>query len=205
MKEQDENMESRILACAENLFLSKGYNLASMTEIAKEAGCTQALVHYYFRTKENLFSKIFDEKLHMFLNSIVNEKDERLPFGEMLAVRASRLFDIMAANPRLPFMFMSEFMINPNQRMNIKDSVMSACSGAVARLDSMIRAEVERGNIRNTDTTSIALNMFSLVVTFFIFLPFLEEAGIVDDGNRSRFLEERKAEIIETLIGSLRP
>lgn len=198
-------MESRILACAENLFLSKGYNLASMTEIAKEAGCTQALVHYYFRTKENLFSKIFDEKLHMFLNSIVNEKDERLPFGEMLAVRASRLFDIMAANPRLPFMFMSEFMINPNQRMNIKDSVMSACSGAVARLDSMIRAEVERGNIRNTDTTSIALNMFSLVVTFFIFLPFLEEAGIVDDGNRSRFLEERKAEIIETLIGSLRP
>lgn len=205
MKEQDENMESRILACAENLFLSKGYNLASMTEIAKEAGCTQALVHYYFRTKENLFSKIFDEKLHMFLNSIVNEKDERLPFGEMLAVRASRLFDIMAANPRLPFMFMSEFMINPNQRMNIKDSVMSACSGAVARLDTMIRAEVERGNIRNTDTTSIALNMFSLVVTFFIFLPFLEEAGIVDDGNRSRFLEERKAEIIETLIGSLRP
>lgn len=198
-------MESRILACAENLFLSKGYNLASMTEIAKEAGCTQALVHYYFRTKENLFSKIFDEKLHMFLNSIVNEKDERLPFGEMLAVRASRLFDIMAANPRLPFMFMSEFMINPNQRMNIKDSVMSACSGAVARLDTMIRAEVERGNIRNTDTTSIALNMFSLVVTFFIFLPFLEEAGIVDDGNRSRFLEERKAEIIETLIGSLRP
>lgn len=205
MKEQDENMESRILACAENLFLSKGYNLASMTEIAKEAGCTQALVHYYFRTKENLFSKIFDEKLHMFLNSIVNEKDERLPFGEMLAVRASRLFDIMAANPRLPFMFMSEFMINPNQRMNIKDSVMSACSGAVARLDTMIRAEVERGNIRNTDTTSIVLNMFSLVVTFFIFLPFLEEAGIVDDGNRSRFLEERKAEIIETLIGSLRP
>lgn len=205
MKEQDENMESRILACAENLFLSKGYNLASMTEIAKEAGCTQALVHYYFRTKENLFSKIFDEKLHMFLNSIVNEEDERLPFGEMLAVRASRLFDIMAANPRLPFMFMSEFMINPNQRMNIKDSVMSACSGAVARLDTMIRAEVERGNIRNTDTTSIVLNMFSLVVTFFIFLPFLEEAGIVDDGNRSRFLEERKAEIIETLIGSLRP
>lgn len=205
MKERDENMESRILSCAENLFLSKGYNLASMTEIAKEAGCTQALVHYYFRTKENLFSKIFDEKMHLFLNSIVDKDDEKLSFDRMLVVRASRLFDIMAANPRLPFMFMSEFIINPNQRMNIKESVMSACSDAVSRLDEMIGNEIEKGNIRKTDTMSIVLNMFSLVVTFFIFLPFLEEIGVVNDENRSRFLEERKTEIIKTLIGSLRP
>ena len=198
-------MEARILACAERLFLGKGYNLTSMTEIAKEAGCTQALVHYYFRTKENLFSKIFDEKLHLFLNSVVDLEDENLPFAQMLEVRITRLFDVMAANPRLPFMFMSEFLINPNQRMIIKDSLASACSEAFMRLEERIREEEAGGRIRQTSSMEITLNMFSLVVTFFIFLPFLEETGVVNESNRETILQERKSEILKTIIGSLRP
>lgn len=198
-------MEARILACAERLFLGKGYNLTSMTEIAKEAGCTQALVHYYFRTKENLFSKIFDEKLHLFLNSVVELEDENLPFAQMLEVRITRLFDVMAANPRLPFMFMSEFLINPNQRMIIKDSLASACSEAFMRLEERIREEEAGGRIRQTSSMEITLNMFSLVVTFFIFLPFLEETGVVNESNRETILQERKSEILKTIIGSLRP
>lgn len=205
MKENDENMEGRILSCAENLFLSKGYNQTSMTEIAKEAGCTQALVHYYFRTKENLFSKIFDAKLRLFLNSVVEETDESLPFEDMLATRTVRLFDIMAAHPKLPFMFMSEFLINPSQRGTIKDSLLDVCGTAVSRLQERIRTEMESGRIRSTTSMEITLNMFSLVVTFFVFLPFLEEIGIVNDANRDQFLEERKAEILKTIIGSLRP
>lgn len=198
-------MEGRILSCAENLFLGKGYNQTSMTEIAKQAGCTQALVHYYFRTKENLFSKIFDEKLRLFLDSVVDETDEKLPFEEMVAVRTTRLYDIMAANPKLPFMFMSEFLINPKQRGTIRNSLMDACGSAVSRLGERIRVEVENGRIRKTSSMEITLNMFSLVVTFFVFLPFLEEVGIVDAANRDAFMEERKAEIIKTIIGSLRP
>ena len=52
---KDNNMEQQILQCAEELFLEKGFSLVSTTDIAKKAGCNQALVHYYFRTKENLF------------------------------------------------------------------------------------------------------------------------------------------------------
>ena len=171
----DGSMEERILACAERLFLNKGYNLTSMTEIAREAGCTQALVHYYFRTKENLFSKIFEGKFHLFIDCIVRKEDENLPFEEIVAVRTSRLFDLMAANRRLPFVFLSEFIIN------------------------------QSGRIRPVGTMDITLNMFSLVVTFFIVLPFLEEMGFVTDANRDEFIEQRRQEILKTLIGGLRP
>ena len=58
-KNETEPMEQAILRAAERLFLDKGFALTSTTEIAREAGCNQALVHYYFRTKENLFSKRF--------------------------------------------------------------------------------------------------------------------------------------------------
>lgn len=201
----DVGMEERILACAERLFLGKGYNLTSMTEIAREAGCTQALVHYYFRTKENLFSKIFEEKFHQFINCIVKREDEDLPFADLVSARTSRLFDLMAENRRLPFMFLSEFVINPEQRLSLKDTMVTLCAEAVSRLEAMIATEVESGRIRPTGTMDITLNMFSLVVTFFVVLPFLEEMGFVTDDNRKEFIAQRKQEIIRTIIGSLRP
>lgn len=201
----DVGMEERILACAERLFLGKGYNLTSMTEIAREAGCTQALVHYYFRTKENLFSKIFEEKFHQFINCIVKREDEDLPFADLVSARTSRLFDQMAENRRLPFMFLSEFVINPEQRLSLKDTMVTLCAEAVSRLEAMIATEVESGRIRPTGTMDITLNMFSLVVTFFVVLPFLEEMGFVTDDNREEFIAQRKQEIIRTIIGSLRP
>ena len=201
----DVGMEERILACAERLFLGKGYNLTSMTEIAREAGCTQALVHYYFRTKENLFSKIFEEKFHQFINCIVKREDEDLPFADLVSARTSRLFDLMAENRRLPFMFLSEFVINPEQRLSLKDTMVTLCAEAVSRLEAMIATEVESGRIRPTGTMDITLNMFSLVVTFFVVLPFLEEMGFVTDDSREEFIAQRKQEIIRTIIGSLRP
>ena len=176
-----------------------------MTEIARETGCTQALVHYYFRTKENLFSKIFEAKFHQFIGCIVQREDEELPFAELISVRTSRLFDLMADNPRLPFMFLSEFVANAEQRLNIKDSIVPLCAEAVASLEAKIDGEVESGRIRRTDTMNLTLNMFSLVVTFFVLLPFIEEMGFITDANREDFIAQRKQEIIRTIIGSLKP
>ena len=44
--------EKSILEAAERLFLEKGFALTSTTMIAKEVGCNQSLIHYYFRSKE---------------------------------------------------------------------------------------------------------------------------------------------------------
>ena len=191
----DSSMEERILASAERLFLSKGYNLTSMTEIARETGCTQALVHYYFRTA----------KFHQFIGCIVQREDEELPFAELISARTSRLFDLMADNQRLPFMFLSEFVINPEQRLTLKDSIFNLCAEATSRLEAIIAAEVESGRIRPTGTMDITLNMFSLVVTFFVVLPFLEDMGLVTEANKEEFIAQRKQEIIRTIIGSLKP
>ena len=60
---ENPTMEIQILETAEKLFLEKGFASTSTTEIAREVGCNQALVHYYFRTKENLFNTIFEQKL----------------------------------------------------------------------------------------------------------------------------------------------
>ena len=53
----NDNMEMRIREVAQQLFFKQGYAATSTIQIAKEVGCTQALVHYYYRTKENLSAR----------------------------------------------------------------------------------------------------------------------------------------------------
>ena len=58
-----DNTEQAILQTAETEFLDKGFALAKTTEIAKQAGVTHAMLHYYYRTKEKLFERVFQEKV----------------------------------------------------------------------------------------------------------------------------------------------
>ena len=64
--------EQTILKVAEVLFLKRGYAQTSTTEIAREARCNQSLIHYYYRTKENLFTRIYEKKLSLFLSDFIN-------------------------------------------------------------------------------------------------------------------------------------
>ena len=51
---RDGDTEQRILEAARVVFVRRGTAGARMQEIAAEAGVNQALLHYYFRSKERL-------------------------------------------------------------------------------------------------------------------------------------------------------
>ncbi len=52
--QKKENKENEILEAAEKLFAEKGFKGATTTLIAAEAGVTHAMLHYYFRTKDQI-------------------------------------------------------------------------------------------------------------------------------------------------------
>src|SRR5690349_10351626 len=57
----DGDTERRILDAARRVFIKRGSAGARMQEIAAEAGVNQALLHYYFRTKDALSLAVFKE------------------------------------------------------------------------------------------------------------------------------------------------
>src|SRR5512139_1959430 len=57
----DRETEQRILDAARTVFVRRGTAGARMQEIAAEAGVNQALLHYYFRSKERLASAVFQQ------------------------------------------------------------------------------------------------------------------------------------------------
>jgi len=50
----------KILLSAKHEFAEKGFNGARMSSIAEHAGVNQALLHYHFESKENLYLNIFN-------------------------------------------------------------------------------------------------------------------------------------------------
>ena len=64
--------EKAILQAAEKEFLTKGLASSKTTEIAKAAGVTHAMLHYYFRTKDNLFEQVFQEKVKVLVLNTKN-------------------------------------------------------------------------------------------------------------------------------------
>ena len=70
-----------ILAAARRAFGRRGYTATSMREIAAEAGVAQALLHYYFHTKDALMIAV--------VRAMLDDQLERLR-GELARADTSR-------------------------------------------------------------------------------------------------------------------
>lgn len=69
MAEIRETNEGAILEAAETVFAARGYSGATMAEIARAAGLPKANVHYYFGTKDDLFRRVLENILDLWLAS----------------------------------------------------------------------------------------------------------------------------------------
>jgi AcrR family transcriptional regulator len=59
-----ENVRDRILAAAAELFAQKGFQGATVREIARQARCNLAAVNYYYHGKETLYLAVFLQRTH---------------------------------------------------------------------------------------------------------------------------------------------
>jgi AcrR family transcriptional regulator len=73
----------QILAGASKVFLSQGFNGASMGEIARVAEVSKGTLYVYFQNKEQLFEACIDEKRRSFLARVLDFHDDALVEDEL--------------------------------------------------------------------------------------------------------------------------
>ena len=59
MKNERKDAKERIIGAAKKLFAAKGFDSASVDEIAKHAHVNKALIYYYFESKDKLLEYQF--------------------------------------------------------------------------------------------------------------------------------------------------
>jgi len=195
-----QSKEQQILEAAEREFLEKGYDGARTTSIAKAAGVTHAMLHYYFRTKEQLFERIIDKKMseivplmtHLFGNGY-------LPLVKRIEEAVSVHFDFVAANPDLPRFLINEVLPH-KERCDLLKSKIESFFHLFNTLQQEVneaaaRGEVEPFNVLLLFQSILSLNIFPSVMANMVANLMGENAQTIE-----AFIAQRKAENIELII-----
>ena len=195
-----QSKEQQILEAAEREFLEKGYDGARTTSIAKAAGVTHAMLHYYFRTKEQLFERIIDKKMseivplmtHLFGNGY-------LPLVKRIEEAVSVHFDFVAANPDLPRFLINEVLPH-KERCDLLKSKIESFFHLFNTLQQEVneaaaRGEVEPFNVLLLFQSILSLNIFPSVMANMVANLMGENALTIE-----AFIAQRKAENIELIM-----
>lgn len=198
---KNEQLEAKIIQVAEELFMEKGSDATSTTDIAKKVGCNQALVHYYYRTKENLFFQIFTRKFNLLMSYIQRKVVNVDSLEQVIGCFIDFYFTMLTQNRNLPFFMINEMVLNPERRRLLYDFLSSHAghNSYYRQIENLVQEEVNKGNIRQMTALMLILNMVSLIVFTFISLPLYSDFFNQDEKDIQLYLEQRKEEI-KTLI-----
>jgi AcrR family transcriptional regulator len=201
MEQSNKNKEQLILEAAEYEFFTKGYNGARTISIAERAGVTHAMLHYYFRTKEQLFEKIMDKNMKQIATimlSIMTKTD--LPFVERLKKSIEDHFDFVANNPLLPQFIFHEIISRPERYEMMKDKLFITVNSMFLNTQAEIDELSSRGEIEWIDAKMLFMSIISLNVLPFIAFPIINllMSGVGD--KRDEFLNQRKEENVKTIM-----
>lgn len=204
---ENDNMELRIREVAQQLFFEQGYAATSTTQIAKEVGCTQALVHYYYRTKENLFRQIFLEQVLAALNVIGRSLANEESFDRFIEQAISMYFDELSSNPRLPYFVVEELVNNPERRKYMREKFVKNPTYAMLymQFDARLKQEQQAGHITKIDPFDLMITIASLTVFTFVSLPMFQDLLSQTDDQVREYVAHRKVEIIRMVKKILKP
>jgi len=132
--------EDIILAAAKKVFLQKGMEGARMQEIADEAGINKALLHYYFRSKEKLFRRIFENIMHEVFDTVNTSIHQENNIYAFIAVFVKKYMGIIRENPFIANFIFNEINRNPDR---VKELV------TFIRLDKVAFGNMVQQNIQN--------------------------------------------------------
>jgi TetR/AcrR family transcriptional regulator len=206
---EDENTEQKILQAARVVFVRRGTAGARMQEIAEEAGVNQALLHYYFRTKDGLAGAVFREAAGRLIPGVVEVFGSDAPLEEKVERFVHLYIDTVRRNPFIPAYVLSELHYHPERLQALVREIAGAdgdaAPGVIARLAAELRAGAEAGTIRPIEPIQLLLNLIGLVAAPFLALPALSPLLGIDDAAFERLLDERRAQLPGFILRALRP
>ena len=197
-KEESTETAGQILTAARRTFARVGFHGARMQEIADEAGINKALLHYYFRSKEALFERVFNEAFSDFL-----PKMHALLTGPGTAMeKITRYVDehlqLLLRRPDIPMFVLTEVHQDPDRFFKIFLSKMPGPPPFVGFIQQL-ESEMDTGILRKTDPRDLWYSVMAMVVFPFIARPMMEKLTDATPEQYDAILQNRKHTITQML------
>ena len=181
-----------------------------MQDIAEEAGVNQALLHYYFRTKEKLSEAVFRDTAGRMFPALIQIVGADIPVVDKIDRIVETYLTTMSLTPFLPGYIISELHHHPQRIPQLLGQVAGGDISAVTRpafekLDKQLAAEARAGRMRRMNSAQFFVNLLSLCVFPFAARPLLGAALGFDDYDFAKFIEQRRKELPLYIRSAIQP
>lgn len=194
----------RILEAARTVFLREGYSGARMQQIADEAGINKAMLHYYYRSKDDLFHRVLGEALAAFIPRVQAIFSGEGTVMEKLERYLEEHLSLLLKNPGLPLFVISESHRDPKAFVDRFFGNTPGESPFRPILEQM-RSEMQSGILRQHEPTHVWMHVLSMTVFPFAARPMLKRITGTDDPKFQMMLEQRKSHILQFVRMALMP
>ena len=206
MDNKEVNTEQIIIEAAEAEFLEKGYGNAKTVAIAQRAGVSHSMLHYYFRTKEQLFQKVFKEKVQALTQMFNVVFEQNTDFKEILRLLIETQFKFLIQNPQLPMFVFREILSNKESREWAIKALFPHLFPFLSTIEKMLTIEIKKGSVRPIAVQNLLMNILSINISTFVMLPVLKEnLHFGNDEMLENFLNERCKSNVQFISDALRP
>ncbi|GAB4406081.1 MAG: hypothetical protein OHK0039_07550 [Bacteroidia bacterium] len=202
---QDEGTQQRILAAARSVFYAKGLDGARMDEIAREAGINKAMLHYYFRSKQDLFDKVLIDTFSKIIPQVLQIISQPLPLIERMQQFSQFYNDLLRQEPQIPV-----FLLNAIQAQHT-DSIDRLLSSAplgprvfVGQFLQTVAQEMDAGRIPRQDPRDVLINMVALSVFPFMLKPLMVRLLGIGEEDFDQYIRQRRDSVPDFLARALR-
>ena len=201
-----ESTKQKILKAAQKVFVEEGLKGARMQKIADMAGVNKAMLHYYFKSKDNLFKKVFESVAPIMFTRILQVLNKDVDLFTKIEQLVDNYLTLLNKNKNIPILIITEINRQPDKFSEIfVNSIQSVGIEPVKILQQDINREVEKGSIRKISAQELIVNTISLCVFPIagrkIFKKFTFKNS---DEKLDEFLKNRKKTVSEFIINSIK-
>ena len=196
---KDCQTEKHIKAVATDLFLKQGKLFITTQDIADAAGVNRTLLHYYFRSRDEIFHLVFKEavcQLNERLNQVIGlQMDFKAKIEQLVEISYSEL---------LQKPYLETFLaLHINHEPQYYKSLFVTVPGTKDKIKSFlkeIKEQMDLGAIVEMKPMHFLLNLFGLLSYPFIAKPIYTNLFEISDSSYNKLLAERKQAILQLLF-----
>ncbi len=178
----------RLLAAAIKVFAEYGYSAVSTSQIAKEAGMAQSMVHYHFRTKERLWKAAIDHLMRDLGRRFPVARDELKDLDPVsqLKVMIRRFIKMSSIEVNLARIVVHEGT-SPSARL--RWFAKTYLLPGFEEFDSAVAIGIEAGLIKDLPIYTITQTMIAASSMTYCVGPLVKEIHCVDLRDKERIDE----------------
>lgn len=195
---KDETTEKRILEAAKEIFLEKGFDGARMQEIADSAKINKAMLHYYFRSKDKLFARIFEEIMENNIPQMTELVSPNASLEEIIRKFVDAYITLLQKNPFAPMFLLHELSRKSDLVAEIVEKFLKP------RFSVVLIALQHKLKEHKVDPRMLFINIIALCIFPFISKPIMKNVFEFSEEEYSQMIEKRKVLVPEIIINSLK-